>query len=64
MGGGVSSANRKEARMCYEFELEYQLRRAEEARRELKKAEERNKPKPAAPAEAPQPGGQEEPVPV
>lgn len=51
--------------MCYEYELEYQLRRAEEARKELKKAEERNKqPKPAAPAEAPQPGGQEEPVPV
>jgi hypothetical protein len=53
--------------MCYEYELEYQLRRAEEARRELKKAEERNKPKPAAPAEAPvapPAGGQEEPVPV
>ena len=55
--------------MCYEFELEYQLRRAEEARRELKKAEEqRNKPKPAAPAEAPAvtspASGQEEPVPV
>jgi hypothetical protein len=54
--------------MCYEYELEYQLRRAEEARKELKKAEERRKgpatPKPAAPAEAPQPGGQEEPVPV
>lgn len=51
--------------MCYEYELEYQLRRAEEARKELKKAEERNKPKPAAPAEAPQPGVEEgEPVPV
>jgi hypothetical protein len=53
--------------MCYEYELEYQLRRAEEARKELKKAEERNKPKPAAPAEAPvapPAGGQEEPVPV
>jgi hypothetical protein len=50
--------------MCYEYELEYQLRRAEEARKELKKAEERNKPKPAAPAEAPQPAGQQEPVPV
>jgi hypothetical protein len=58
--------------MCYEYELEYQLRRAEEARKELKKAEERNKgtatPKPAAPAEAPvvapTAGGQEEPVPV
>ena len=54
--------------MCYEYELEYQLRRAEEARKELKKAEERSKgtatPRPAAPAEAPQPGGQEQPVPV
>ena len=53
--------------MCYDYELDYLVRRAEEARRELKKAEERNKPapKPAAPAEAPQPsGGQEVPVPV
>ncbi|MGH8690343.1 MAG: hypothetical protein ACREUS_04875 [Burkholderiales bacterium] len=49
--------------MCYDYELEYYLRRAEEARKELKKAEDR-KPKPAAPAEAPQPAGQEEPVPV
>ena len=50
--------------MCYDYELEYLVRRAEEARKELKKAEERNKPKPAAPAEAPKPSGQEEPVPV
>ncbi len=50
--------------MCYDYELEYYLRRAEEARKELKKAEERSKPKPAAPAEAPTPAGQEEPVPV
>ena len=56
--------------MCYDYELVYQLRRAEEARKELKKAEERNKPKPkpAAPAEAPvvapPASGQEEPVPV
>ena len=50
--------------MCYDYELEYLARRAEEARRELKKAEERNKPKPATPAEAPKPSGQEEPVPV
>jgi hypothetical protein len=50
--------------MCYDYELEYLVRRAEEARKELKKAEERTKPKPAAPVEAPQPGGQEEPVPV
>jgi len=53
--------------MCYDYELEYLARRAEEARRELKKIQDRNKPapKPATPAEAPQPrGGQEEPVPV
>jgi hypothetical protein len=50
--------------MCYDYELDYLARRAEEARRELKKAEERSKPKPAAPAEAPKPSGQEEPVPV
>ena len=54
--------------MCYEYELEYYLRRAEEARRELKRLEELNKPKPAAPAEAPAfvppASGQEEPVPV
>ena len=48
--------------MCYDYELEYLVRRAEEARKELKQAPE--KPKPAAPAEAPQPGGQQEPVPV
>ena len=52
--------------MCYEYELEYQLRRAEEARKELKKAEEQRgrgipaSPKPAAPAEAPE----ETPVPA
>ena len=54
--------------MCYDYELDYLVRRAEEARRELKKAEERNKvtdtPKPSAPAEAQKPSGQEEPVPV
>jgi len=54
--------------MCYDYELDYLARRAEEARRELKRAEERNKPKPGAPVEAPasQPSssGQEEPVPV
>ena len=48
--------------MCYDYELDYLASRAEEARRELKKAEERNNP--AAPAEAPKPSGQEEPVPV
>ena len=46
--------------MCYDYELEYLARRAEEARKELKKAEERDKPKPTAPAEVPQ----ETPVPA
>jgi hypothetical protein len=41
--------------MCYDYELDYDLRRAEQARKELKKAEARTDPKPA---------GQEEPVPV
>lgn len=50
--------------MCYDHELEYYLRRAEQARKELKKAEERAKPEPATPAEAREPRGQEEPVPV
>ena len=51
--------------MCYEYELEYYLHRAEEARRELKRAQERIQTKPAAPAHAPrEPAGQEEPVPV
>jgi hypothetical protein len=50
--------------MCYDYELDYLVRRAEEARKELKKAEERNKPKPVAPAEAPAPSGQEDPVPA
>ena len=51
--------------MCYEFEYEHLRRRAEQAREEMKKAEERAKqPKPAAPAEA-QPGVKElEPLPV
>ena len=47
--------------MCYEHELEYQLRRAEEARKALKQAEERTKEKAR---EEPKPAGQEEPVPV
>jgi len=51
--------------MCYDYELEYLVRRAEEARKELKKAEERNKgipasPKPSAPVEVPE----EKPVPA
>lgn len=43
---------RKEVPMCYEFELEYHWRRAEEARRELEKAEARRKQaaKPEVPA--------------
>ena len=44
--------------MCYDYELEYLVRRAEEARKELKQAPE--KPKPAAPVEAPE----EKPVPA
>jgi hypothetical protein len=54
--------------MCYEFEREYWLRRAEEARREMHKAEERmRQPKPATPAKpaAPEIGAEErEPVPA
>jgi len=46
--------------MCYDYELEYLVRRAEESRRELKKAEGENKPKPAAPVEVPE----ENPVPA
>ena len=42
--------------MCLEYEWEYMLHRAEEARKAMHKAEEelRKKPKPAAPA-APEP---------
>lgn len=52
--------------MCYEFEREYLLRRAEEARNEMKKAEERMKQaKPAAPAAPPAAAhGAEQPEPV
>ena len=50
--------------MCFEYEWEYQLKRAEEARKELQgREEQRKKPKPAAPAEAPQTGAKE-PVPA
>jgi hypothetical protein len=52
---------RKEVPMCYEFELEYHWRRAEEARRELEKAEARRKAAkpevPAKPAEVDQEQG-------
>jgi hypothetical protein len=51
--------------MCYDYELDYLVRRAEEARKELKQAEERKKelaasPKPAAPVEV----AEEKPVPA
>jgi len=46
--------------MCYDYELEILVRPAEEARKELKQAEEQGKPKPSAPVEAPQ----EAPVPA
>jgi hypothetical protein len=45
--------------MCYDYELDYLARRAEEARKELKKAEEQ-KQQPAAPVEVPE----EKPVPA
>ncbi len=49
--------------MCYEYEWEYMMQRAEDARKAMQKAEDdlKQKPKPAAPAPAP---SQEEPVPV
>ncbi len=54
--------------MCYEYESEYWMRRAEEVRREMKKAEERlQQPKTAVPAKraAPETGIEErEPVPA
>jgi hypothetical protein len=52
--------------MCYEFEREYWLQRAEEERKaKLRQEERRKQPKPAAPASAPQAGEKErEPVPA
>ncbi len=52
--------------MCLEYEWEYMQIRAEEARKLAKKFEEDlRKPKPAAPASAPEPKPrQDEPVPV
>jgi hypothetical protein len=49
--------------MCWEYDVEYYLRRAEEARRAMKEAEEKLKqPKqPAAPAAEP---GVKQPVPA
>ncbi len=51
--------------MCYEFEREYWLRRAEEIRREMLKAEEerRRQAQPAVPAKA-APGEEERTQPV
>jgi hypothetical protein len=43
--------------MCYDYDLEYLARRAEEARKELKKTEEQQPP---VPAEVPE----EKPVPA
>ena len=54
--------------MCYEFESEYILHRAEEARKALKEAEEKrrqaNAALPAKPAEVDSASEQGEPVPV
>jgi hypothetical protein len=46
--------------MCYDYEFEYLARRAEEARKELKKTQEKKEPQPAAPVEVPE----EKPVPA
>jgi hypothetical protein len=56
----------KELAMCYAYEQEYWLRRAEEIRKEMQKAEERLKQKPApAPAKPAAPdSGVEQPDPV
>lgn len=51
--------------MCYEFEREYYLRRAEEARKALQEAEQkRRQAVPAKPVEADTAKEQGEPVPV
>jgi len=54
--------------MCYEFEREYTLRRAEEARKALQEAEEKRRQVrpavPAKPAEADTAREQGQPVPV
>ena len=49
--------------MCWEYDVEYYLRRAEEARRAMREAEEKLKQakQPAAPVAAP---GTKEPVPA
>jgi hypothetical protein len=51
--------------MCYAYEQEYWLRRAEEIRKEMKKTEERLKQQPApAPAKPAPDAGVEQPEPV
>jgi len=50
--------------MCFEFEYEVLRRRAEEAREQARKAEERSRqPEPGAPA-APEPVKERDPVPA
>jgi hypothetical protein len=58
--------SRKEPAMCLEYEWEYMQHQAEQARRAMQKAEEElKKPRPAAPAAAPQtPQKDDELVPV
>ena len=49
--------------MCFEYEWEYHLKRAEEARKEMQRLEEQRKqPKPASPASAPEEDVKPEPV--
>jgi phosphatidylserine/phosphatidylglycerophosphate/cardiolipin synthase-like enzyme len=39
--------------MCFDYEWEYHLKRAEEARKEMQRTEEQRKKQPSAPAGAP-----------
>lgn len=52
--------------MCWEYDVEYYLRRAEEARRAMREAEEKLKQakQPAVPAEPVAAPGMKEPVPA
>lgn len=52
--------------MCWEYDVEYYLRRAEEARRAMKESEEKLKQarQPATPAEPAAEPGVKEPVPA
>jgi hypothetical protein len=47
--------------MCYEFDREYWLRRAEEIREQMRKNDERLKERPAAPAKPDAPAKDVEP---